>query len=245
MLAPAPGMAIVHGDMAQLELRMMACVAEDDVLQKAINTGDVYSFDVIDWFGIDPAIYDKEKTHKKHRKACKIIHLGKQYGAGDTTVWKQALRQDQNFKYAQVRTLGAKFEKSYHRTRAYWDEEMARVMACGYSEGRVLGGRKYWPLPPERSECVNFPVQRSASEMMNEMALELDERVTREVPGAAINIQVHDALDVECREADAEQVKRIMGEVMNREVTVGNRRAMFPVEIKVAYSSRGDTWAAV
>jgi DNA polymerase-1 len=242
-LAPAPGKVIIHADKSQLELNVMACVAEDDTLADALNTGDVYGFDACGWFSIDPATFEKEGKHKKVRKACKIIHLGKQYGAGDRTVWTQALRQDRNFTWNQTRLLGKQFDKSYNRTTSYWDEEMARVMACGYSEGRVLRGRRYYPALPERSEVVNYPVQRSAAELMNLEVLELWNLLKKEVPTARIIVQLHDAVDVECFEKDEQRVSRLMSETMNRSWKIGNRERMFPVEMKVARASKGETWA--
>lgn len=244
MLAPAPGRVIIHADKSQLELRVMACVAADMVLQDAINTGDVYSFDARGWFNL-PADMDVKKLKPAARKACKIIHLGKQYGAGDQTVWAQALRQDRAFPWNQVRLLSRQFDKMYYRTVEYWREEMDRVMQCGYSEGRIIGGRRYYPMPPDRSEVANYPVQRTAAEMMNLELVELDERLSREVPGADIIIQLHDAVDVECDEKHEEQVSRIVSDVMNREWQINNLTRPFPVEMKTTRYREGGTWADV
>lgn len=241
MLAPAPGRCLIHADKTSLELNVMACVAEDNALAAALDSGNVYDFDARTWFSL-PDGFSAKKEKPKVYKTCKIIHLGSQYGAGDKTVWQQGLRQDRNFTWAQVQVLGKQFKKLYRGTVEYWDAEMARVMACGYSEGRVIGGRRYYPMPPDRSETVNYPVQRSAAELMNLEVLELWDRLKAEVPTARIVIQLHDAVDVECRERDEEKVSRIMSEVMNREWKVGNRTRMFPVEMKTTRSSSGGTW---
>lgn len=246
-LAPAPGNVIVHADKSQLELRVMAVVAADNVLQDALNTGDVYSFNACNWYGLDMATFDKEnnKKHKAARKSAKIIHLGRQYGAGKQTVFMQALRQDPKFTFTAVHTLMAAFDKSYYRTLAYWQEEMARVRDLGYSEGRIIGGRRYYPRPPELSETVNFPVQRTAAEQMNLEIIELDKRLKAEVPRARIIIQLHDAIDVECPEKDEEAVCRVMNQVMHREWSFCGVTRMFPVEMKVTRASEGGTWAEV
>ena len=247
LLAPAPGHVIVHADKSQLELRVMAVVAADNVLQDALNTGDVYSFNACNWYNRDPATFDKEnnKKDKAARKSAKIIHLGRQYGAGKQTVFMQALRQDPKFTFTMVNTLMAAFDKSYYRTLAYWQEEMARVREIGYSEGRIIGGRRYYPRPPELSETVNFPVQRTAAEQMNLEIIELDKRLKAEVPRARIIIQLHDAIDVECPEKDEEAVCRVMNQVMHREWSFCGVTRMFPVEMKVTRASEGGTWAEV
>jgi DNA polymerase-1 len=252
MLAPAPGHVIVHADKRQLEIRVMAMVAADMVLQDAIDSGDVYSAEACDYFDRDPATFQPDETKpnfnkkdKNVRRAAKIIRLARQYGAGKQTVFMQALRQDPKFTFNMATTLSSKFDKRYYRTVAYWQEEMARVRELGYSEGRVLGGRRYYPRPPELSETVNWPIQRSAAEMMNLELIELDRRLKAEVPRARIIIQLHDAIDVECPEKDEEAACKVMTEVMDREWTFCGLTRRLPIEMKVTRASEGGTWAEV
>lgn len=246
-LAPAPGNVIVHADKRQLEIRVMAVVAADMVLQDAIDGGDVYSAEAIDYFGLDPKTFDPEKNKKdkNSRKAAKIIRLARQYGAGKQTVFMQALRQDPSFTFNMAMTLSSKFDKRYYRTVEYWHEEMERVKRDGYSAGRILCGRRYYPRPPELSETVNFPIQRTAAEMMNLELIELDRRLKAEVPSARIIIQLHDAIDVECPEKDEEAVCRVVTEVMEREWTFCGLTRKFPIEMKVTRATQGGTWADV
>lgn len=233
-LAPPPGRAIVHCDKSQLELRVMEVVADDEALYRALQTGDVYSFDALQWFALPPDTNVK-KDAPKARQGCKIIHLASQYGAGVATVHTQALKQDRTFQFTKSRALNAAFKKTYHRTVSYWGEEMARVMAQGYSERRLLQGRRVYPAPPELSEVVNYPIQGTAGEMMNLEVIELDRRL-REVPSARLIIQLHDATDVECDADDVPRVKALMQEVHDREWTIDGRTRRFPVEIKVTYA---------
>lgn len=248
VFGPPPGHVIVHADKSQLELRVMAVVAADSVLQDALGTGDVYSFNAKAWFqGIIPADATekqmKEGKYKGQRKAGKIIHLARQYGAGAKTVFAQALRQDRRFTFDSTRKLMKAWDKTYYRTVRYWDEEMQRVLERGYSEGRIIGGRRVYPRPPERSEVANYPIQRTAAEMMNLELIELHTRLKQEVPSAKIIIQLHDAVDVECPADKEEHVTRIVTDVMDREWSFCGVTRMFPVELKVARYP--DTWAEV
>jgi DNA polymerase-1 len=127
----------------------------------------------------------------------------------------------------------------------YWQEEMALVQEKGYSESRLLGRRRSYPMPPELSETVNYPIQATAADMMNTEILTLDERLRADCPSAHIILQLHDAVDVECPEADVPKVERIMDEVMNREWTFCGVTRMFGIDRKAAYHSRGGTWADV
>lgn len=241
MLAPGPGNAIVHADKKQLEIRVMAVVAADEVLQTAIDSGDLYTTEARGYFNIP----DDEPVKKSARQSAKIIRLARQYGAGLKTCYSQALKMDRSFTLSRTQLLMSSFDKRYYRTVRYWQEEMNRVLEMGYSESRLLGRRRTYPLPPELSETVNYPIQATAADIMNQEILELDERLTAEVPGAYIVIQLHDAFDVECREQDVLKVERIMTEVMDREYTFCGRTASFGVEVKTAWHSKGDTWASV
>lgn len=253
VIAPTPGRALVHMDKSQLELRVMEMVADDHILHKALLTGDVYTFDALQWYKIDPkAFHPKDdergpanKKDKKTRTRAKIGHLSRQYGAGDQTAYASALRQDRNISFNEIRLQGKSFVQTYYRTAAYWEEEMRRVYEKQYSEGRIIGGRLYHPMPPERSKAANFPVQRTAGEMMNLETIELFDRLRDEVPDAELVAQVHDAIDVECKESDVEKVKKIMQETHDREWTFCGKTRPFPIDLKVAYSSLNQTWADV
>lgn len=241
MLAPAPGMAIVHADKKQLEIRVMAAVAADMVLQDAIQSGDLYTAEGRDYFNVPT----DQPLKKAARQSAKIIRLARQYGAGLTTCYGQALRMDRTFTLSRTQLLMAKFDKRYYRTVEYWKEEMARVQQAGYSETRLSGRRRNYPYPPELSEVVNYPIQGTAADMMNDEIVALDERLRAELPSAAIIIQLHDAVDVECLEKDVPQVERIIDEVMDREVTICGVTRYFGIDRKTTYHSQGGTWADV
>lgn len=220
----------------------MAPVAADNALQQALESGDVYSFDARFMFNLPPET-DVKKTHPGLRKASKIIHLGRQYGAGLKVIFQQALRQDRRFTLSRTDTFMRAWDKLYHRTVKYWSEEMNRVLECGYSESRLMGRRRTYPRPPGLSEVANYPVQATAADIMNTEVLTLWRRLGKEVPRARLVIQLHDAVDVECPERDAPAVERIVDEVLNSDWTINERRVSFPIERKTA--SHEETWAAV
>jgi DNA polymerase-1 len=241
MLAPGPGNAIVHGDKKQLEIRVMAVVAADEVLQTAIDSGDLYSAEARGYFNIP----DSEPVKKSARQSAKIIRLARQYGAGLKTCYAQGLRMDRTFTLSRTQLLMGQFDRRYYRTVRYWQEEMQRVGEAGYSESRLLGRRRSYPMPPELSETVNYPIQATAADMMNMEILTLDDRLRKDCPSAQIIIQLHDAVDVECPEKDVPKVERIMDEVMHREWTFCGVTRMFGIDRKATYHSQGGTWADV
>lgn len=244
LFAPAPGNCIIHADKAQLEIRVMEVTANDKALKQAIDEGDVYSFDARKWFRL-PDDFNVKKLKPAARKSAKIIHLGRQYRAGLGAVYAQALLQDRSFTFERTRLLCKEFDSTYSDTVDYWNTEMAAVAERGYSEGGILFGRRGYPAPPEPSEVANYPIQRTAAEMMNLELIELDRRLMSEVPEAMLIGQYHDAIEVECPEHLENKCTAIIEDVMNREWTIRGRTRPFPVEIKTCRSSEGGTVADV
>lgn len=238
MYRAAPGYVLVHADYSQLELRVMEVVSGDTALKAALDTGDVYSFDARAWFNLAPD-FDVKKLKPGLRKSCKIIHLASQYLAGTDTVHNQALQQDRTFKYAVTQALHKSWHKTYSQTVDFGHAQMEEVGRCGYSEGKLLFGRRNYPAQPPINEVINYPIQRTAGELMSLAMDEVDRRLRAEVPDAHIITQIHDAIDVECRPEAVDKVKVIL-EAMGTPRTVCGRTREFPVEIKV-----GTYWSEV
>lgn len=233
MFGAPEGRVLVHMDKSQLELRVMEAITGDRVLKEGLDSGDVYTEDAKRYFNL-PAHFTKKDVKPDARKASKIIRLAKQYLAGLGAVYTQALAQDRTIKFALVKTLSSMWDEAHKGGIIAWaHEEMSRVQQCGYSAGRLLDGRRVYPAPPPITEVANYPVQRTAGEMMNLEIIQLDSRLRKELPSAKLIVQLHDAFDVECEEADAEKVKRIYLDVCDREYTIEGRTRRFPVEIKV------------
>lgn len=230
MYAARPGRMLIGADWAQMELRIRRAITGDEVLGAALDDGDVYSADARDWFGIPEDVDIKEKE-PKIRKGCKIMHLGCQYGAGAATVHKQALKQDRNFQWALTKTLHDKFQKRYHPTVTWWEEEHKRVKQCGYSETALLQRRRVYPAEPPPTETSNYPIQGTAGDLANLSIIEADRRLKAEVKDAHLIIQLHDALYVDCREGDVERVKCILKDTMEVEHRIQGKVWSFPTDI--------------
>lgn len=257
MFGPAKGRAWVHADKKQLEIRVMAVVAPDRVLQQKIIKSDqeivipgkeakwdLYRQEARDYFNIKP----EEEVKKQLRQGAKIIRLARQYAAEEKACFSQAIAQDRTITISRIRTLMSLFDKTYSDTVNYWKEESKRVAACGYSESRIMRRRRYYPRLPDLSEIANWPIQATASDIMNNEFIELDKRLTEECKDSHIITQLHDAVDVDCPEEELDKVQKIVTEVMDKDWTVNDIKFHFGIDLKVAIHSktwRGDTWAAL
>lgn len=229
---------INHGDYSQLELRVMAAVTGDQALAEALATGDVYSSDASSIFpqcrGM--AIEDIKKKAPKQRQAAKQVHLAFQYGAGTPKVYAQVLAEDFDAKYSHVALIHDAMKKRYAGTVAYWFEEQKRVLKDGYSESRILQRRRAYPAEPPITEIANYPIQGTASDVMNLMIVRLRKRLRKEVPTARLIAQLHDAVDVENPTRHGGKVRRILKEEMETPIVINGREYTFPTEIKTGHS---------
>lgn len=241
MVGVPPGWTLIGMDKSQLEIRVVELVSADDFLWKLIQTGDVYSADAIDAFGLKMDVKSVKKLKNEARQSCKIIRLASQYQAGLPTVYAQYLAQDENVEFMHVKVLYERFHRRHaNGIDRYAHDEVEFTARMGYSEGRVLHGRRYYPRPPPITEACNWPIQRTAAEMMNKETIIYWKRLRKEVPSARLIIQQHDSIVTMCRNRDAARVRSIKSECFNTEYTIGGRTRPFPVEIK-----EGETWSEV
>ncbi len=244
MMGPAPGKAMVHADKKQLEIRVMAVVANDRRLQSIIKSGkDLYTAEAINYFNLDPNT--TRKTIKEElRQGAKIVRLARQYWAQEKTCFSQAIAQDRKMTITKMQALIRLFDTTYSDTVAYWHAEKKLVALKGYSEDRYAGRRRVYPRMPDDSEIVNWPIQATASAIMNAELVLLDLLLLQRFGERAYLIgQLHDAVDVECDEDIVDAVKATILEVMDRNYTINGIDFNFGVDLKAAYHSQGDTWA--
>lgn len=246
MMGPAPGKALVHADKKQLEIRIMAVVANDRKLQSIIASGkDLYTMEAIEYFNLDPNT-TKKTIKGELRQAAKIVRLARQYWAQEKTCFSQAIAQDRRMTITKMQSLIKLFDKTYCDTVSYWHAEKALVAKQGYSEDRYHGRRRVYPRMPDDSEIVNWPIQATAAAIMNDELIQLDAVLSSRFGSRAYLVgQLHDAVDVECDEDIVDAVIATVKEIMHRNYVINGIDFNFGVDLKVAYHSEGDTWAAV
>lgn len=208
MYGCAKGNILYHWDWSQQELRINQAISGDKALLAAIKAGDVYTYDAHQWFpqqlerlfGPEWRTIKLKKEWPNGRRQCKVGHLAFQYMAGVPAGWTQALIQDRTIKFSVMATIHGLFHKVYHETIESHKAEHERVLACGYSEGRILHGRRYYPAPPPITESCNYPVQRTGGEMGALAMIGIWEAFKKYKIPAWILTNEHDAGTIECRD---------------------------------------------
>ena len=234
MFVAAPGNLLVDADYSQIELRVLAHMADDTAMREAFLSGeDIHTATAAQVFGLSA----KEVDHEQRRRA-KAVNFGIVYGISDFS-----LAQDIGVTKAEAKAYIDKYLETYSGIRAYRTDIIEKARRDGFV--CTLFGRRRW-LPELRSGnfnlrsfgervALNMPIQGTAADLMKLAMIRVDQALRREGLEGKLVLQVHDELIVECPEAEAERVKAILTREME-----GVAQLSVPLK---ADSAAGHSWA--
>ena len=213
MFVAPKGWKLVDADYSQIELRLLAHISDDKVMQDAFRTGeDIHTVTASQVFGVPP----EAVTHEMRRRA-KAVNFGIVYGISDFS-----LSQDIGVPRYEAKEYMQRYFEKYSGVHQYMTDIVERAKADGFVS--TLMGRRRW-LPELKSSnfnlrsfgervALNMPIQGTAADLIKKAMLRVDGRLRREGLEARLVLQVHDELIVECPEGEAEQVQRLLAEEM-------------------------------
>ncbi len=210
----APGHVLISADYSQIELRLLAHMADIPALKDAFRKGlDIHAMTASEMFGVpidgmDPMI----------RRQAKAINFGIIYGISGFGLARQ-LGIDQSAANEYIKTYFRRFPG----IRQYMEETKEFARATGFV--RTAYGRKIH-LPDIRSkgparsfaerQAINAPLQGSAADIIKRAMIRMPAALARAGLKARMLLQVHDELVFECPEAEAGEtidlVRRVMSE---------------------------------
>ncbi len=238
-----PGNVLISADYSQIELRIVASLAEDKKMMEIFENGlDIHA-------ATAAAINDVplEKVTKEMRYAAKEVNFGVLYGMG---VYGLASRTGISRELA--REFIEKYFVEFSGVKKYIDETIEFVKKNGYCE-TLFGRRRYLPeltstnfqvrSSAERM-AVNHPIQGTEADIVKKAMIEVykklnefDESKKHKTPAAHILMQVHDELVLEVKEDCVEEVSKILKDTMESVV-----KLKVPVKVEV---HAGKNWGEV
>jgi DNA polymerase I-like protein with 3'-5' exonuclease and polymerase domains len=242
----APGKVLVKADYSQIELRIAAKIADEQVMIRAYQQGgDLHRLTAARVLGKAEA-----EVTKADRQIAKSLNFGLLYGMGWRGLRAYALANyGVNLTDDQARAYREAFFRAYPGLRAWHQrvgdsvERQFRTDPDGTFEVRTLGGRRR-ALPvarkrrdgtayPSFNDALNAPVQGTGADGLKGAIARLWE-TRAECPGAVPVIYCHDEIVLEVAEAKggraAEWLKRCMIEAVAPFIDP------VPVEVEVAVS---------
>jgi DNA polymerase-1 len=206
------GKRLVSADYSQFELRLAAAMSGDDDMTSAFNRGaDIHLLTAAEIYGRQP-----EDVTKQMRSAAKTVNFGVLYGMSP-----HGLSAATGMNFTQAREFIDKYFALRKPLLGYLDSLKEKAKKDGYVE--TLFGRRR-PMPDIHSSnfvvrtaaeraAMNMPIQGTEADLMKLAMIAVDEKLAT-VPSAVQLLQIHDSILVECDEADAEAVAKLLKETM-------------------------------
>ncbi|MBX3141699.1 MAG: DNA polymerase I [Trueperaceae bacterium] len=205
------GRTLLVADYSQIELRMLAHIAEEPALIEAFMTGeDIHRSTAANVYAVEP-----DAVTSDMRRVAKVINFGVLYGMS-----AQRLSRELEIAYDRAEAFIATYFQRYPRVRAYIDGTLASARATGYVE-TIMGRRRAVPdlLSPNRSVregaervAYNMPIQGSAADVMKLAMLELAPALAGF--GGRLLLQVHDEVVAEVPSERAREAAAVVRDIM-------------------------------
>jgi DNA polymerase-1 len=204
-----PGQALLAADYSQIELRILAHIAEEPELVRAFAAGeDIHRATAATVFGVAPELVTAEQ-----RRAAKTINFGILYGMSAF-----GLSQNLGISRGDADRFIAAYLGRYQGVRRYVEE----TLRTAEREGKVetLYGRVRW-LPDIQSKnrnlrenvrrmAINARIQGTAADLLKMAMIAIDRRLRREHPEARLLLTVHDELLFEVPQAEVEPISALV-----------------------------------
>ena len=215
MFVPKEGCVLVDADYSQIELRVLAHIADDKTMQEAFRTGmDVHTATAAQVFGVAP-----EEVTPLQRRNAKAVNFGIVYGISEFS-----LAEDIGVSRWQAREYIDNYLANYHGIRDYMKQVVVNARDKGWTQ--TMYGRRR-SIPELRSSnynvrqsaermALNTPIQGTAADLIKLAMIRVDKALSDHFPEAKLLLQVHDELIVECPEAMAEDVARLVSREMEQ-----------------------------
>jgi len=210
---PEKGNVLISADYSQIELRLLAHIADLPTMKDAFHNGvDIHAMTASEMFGVpiegmDPMV----------RRQAKAINFGIIYGISAFGLANQlGIARGEAKDY-----IDAYFEK-FPGIRNYMDDTIAGARANGYVE-TVFGRRTHVggikdKNPAARGyaerQAINAPIQGSAADIIRRAMIRMDAALAEAKLKARMLLQVHDELIFECPKSEAEETCALVSRVM-------------------------------
>jgi DNA polymerase-1 len=214
-----PGNVLVSADYSQIELRLLAHVADIPALKESFARGeDIHARTASEVFGVPMAGMDAMT-----RRRAKAINFGIIYGISGFGLARQlGIGQGEALGYIK------RYFERYPGIRDYMEHAKAVAKDKGYVTTPF--GRRCWisgiadKLPARRSyaerQAINAPLQGGAADIIKRAMVRLPEVLARECASARMLLQVHDELLFEVPATAAHELAGVARRVMESAATL-------------------------
>jgi len=209
-----PGRRLIAADYSQVELRILAHIAQDEGLRRAfVNDEDIHASTAAAVLSLPI-----EQIDKYQRRIAKAVNFGLIYGQ---SAFGLAQSTDMSREEAQA-FIDTYFEK-YPGIKTYISDTKKQAAEQGYVQTMWGRRRDFSNLAelkgPQRGaaerEAINMPIQGSAADILKQAMITLHARLREKNLRSQILLQVHDELVLEAPDEEVTEVANLTRAVMS------------------------------
>ncbi len=226
---PQRGWDLISADYSQIELRILAHLSGEEVLQEAYKQGeDVHALTA-------KLLLDKQEITPEERRIGKTINFGVIYGMGPQRLSRATgMGQNESKDFLNI------YKKKYPKIFAFLEKQELLALTQGYVK-TILGRRRYFNFDqnglgrllgkdPEDVDlkvarragieaqqlraAANAPIQGSSADIIKIAMVHISRKLKENKLSGRLLLQVHDELVIESDPKETNEVKRIVTQEM-------------------------------
>jgi len=224
---------ILSGDYSQIELRVLAHIANDENLINAFkHHSDIHTKTASEVFNVPI-----DQVTPLMRSNAKAVNFGIVYGIGDFS-----LAQDLKIPKSKAKEYIDTYFERYPNVKKYLEDIVIKAKEDLYVT-TILNRRRYIPEIKARNKMVasfgerlamNTPIQGSAADIIKLAMVKVYNKLKEENLKSTIILQVHDELILNVYKDEIEVVKKLVKEEMENAIEL-----KVPLEVDI---NIGETW---
>ncbi len=232
------GNVLIDADYSQIELRVLAAIADDKNMIDAFNNDeDIHTITASQVFNMPI-----EMISSLMRSRAKAVNFGIVYGIGAFS-----LSKDIGVAVFEAKKYIENYLNHYSGVRKYMNDIILDAKEKGYVT-TLFGRRRYLPelsasnaIQRSFGERVarNMPIQGTAADIIKIAMVKVFDRLRNENMKSKLIMQVHDELIIEAPEDEAEKAKQILCEEMENAVSLTVRLSVDAHIGKTWYDAKG------
>jgi DNA polymerase-1 len=231
---PRKGWILVSADYSQIELRILAHCADDDILIKAFEDDeDIHTRTATEVFQIFPSFVTSDL-----RRQAKVINFGIIYGMSP-----YGLSKELGISQKMAKTYIDNYFSRYKGVKRFIDQTISDARETRKTS-TLMGRIRLLPdidssnkIVREFAErtAINTPIQGTAADLIKLAMIRIDKAFRQDGLNSAMLLSVHDEIVIEVPTEELASVKRLVKEIME-----GIWNLKVPLKVNVA---SGENWA--
>ena len=227
------GHVLLSADYSQIELRMLAHMANEEVMIDAFNHGiDIHTKTAMQIFDVEHDAVDANM-----RRSAKTVNFGIVYGQSDF-----GLSEQLGITRKEAHAFIDKYFASYPNIKNFMDTTIAFCEEHGYVKTlfnrrryiKEISDKNYMMREFGKRAAMNAPIQGSAADLIKLAMIHIYKKMQEEQVKSRMILQIHDELIFDVWEEELEQMKTIVEE--------GMQHAMKLRVPLIAEANIGRTW---